>query len=178
MLFRSSSSALSSPSSCCGSYTPFSQRCPSQSGSLQNRAGLVSKRPAPQGPTQAARREGHTWRGSSGPHASLPLTPASSWRCVCRGGEAGGWQVQRNENSLSLNLSSILYCSVLLRACQVTWSCLTLPNPMDCSPPGSSVHGLLQARILEWVAMPSSRGSSRHRDGTQVCCTGRQVLYH
>ena len=35
--------------------------------------------------------------------------------------------------------------------------CLTLYNPMDCSPPGSSVHGILQARILEWVAMPSSR---------------------
>ena len=43
-------------------------------------------------------------------------------------------------------------------------SCLTLCNPMDCSPPGSSVHGILQARILEWVAMPSSRGSSWPRD--------------
>ena len=40
-------------------------------------------------------------------------------------------------------------------------SCLTLCDPMDCSPPGSSVHGILQARILEWVAMPSSRGSSQ-----------------
>ena len=39
-------------------------------------------------------------------------------------------------------------------------SCLTLCDPMDCSPPGSSVHGILQARILEWVAMPSFRGSS------------------
>ena len=39
-------------------------------------------------------------------------------------------------------------------------SCLTLCDPMDCSPPGSSVDGILQARILEWVAMPSSRGSS------------------
>ena len=38
--------------------------------------------------------------------------------------------------------------------------CLTVCNPMDCSPPGSPVHGILQARILEWVAMPSSRGSS------------------
>ena len=42
----------------------------------------------------------------------------------------------------------------------VTQSCLTLCNPMACRPPGSSVHGILQARILEWVAMPSSRGSS------------------
>ena len=39
---------------------------------------------------------------------------------------------------------------------------------MDCSPPGSSLHGILQARILEWVAMPSSRGSSQPRDQTQV----------
>ena len=43
-------------------------------------------------------------------------------------------------------------------------SCLTLYDPMDCSLPGSSVHGILQARILEWVAMPSSRGSSQPRD--------------
>ena len=39
-------------------------------------------------------------------------------------------------------------------------SCLTLFNPMDYSPPGSSVHGILQARLLEWVAIPFSRGSS------------------
>ena len=43
-------------------------------------------------------------------------------------------------------------------------------NPMDCSPPGSSVHEVLQARILEWVAMPSSRGSSQPRDPTRVSC--------
>ena len=50
----------------------------------------------------------------------------------------------------------------------VTKSCLTLSNPMDCSPPGSSVHGISQARILEWTAMPSSRGSSQPKDQTQV----------
>ena len=49
-------------------------------------------------------------------------------------------------------------------------SCLTLCNPMDCSPPGSSVHGILQARILEWVAMPSSRGSSQPRERTRISC--------
>ena len=43
-------------------------------------------------------------------------------------------------------------------------SCLTLRDPMDCSPPGSSVHGVLQARVVEWVAMPSSRGSSWPRE--------------
>ena len=46
--------------------------------------------------------------------------------------------------------------------------CLTLHDPMDYSPPGPSVHGILQARILEWVAMLSSRGSSQPRDQTCV----------
>ena len=57
----------------------------------------------------------------------------------------------------------------------------TLCSAMDCSLPGSAVHGILQARLLEWVAMPSSRGSSKPRDRTQVSyisCTGKQVLYH
>ena len=48
--------------------------------------------------------------------------------------------------------------------------CQTLCDPMDCSPPGSSVHGILQARILEWVIIPFSKGSSRPRDQTQVSC--------
>ena len=50
----------------------------------------------------------------------------------------------------------------------VTWSCLTLCNPMDCSHPGSSVHGIFQARILEWVAISFSRGSFQPRDQTRV----------
>ena len=41
-------------------------------------------------------------------------------------------------------------------------------DPMDCSPPGSSVHGIIQARILEWVAISSSRGSSQPKDQTQT----------
>ena len=48
----------------------------------------------------------------------------------------------------------------------VTKSCPTLCDPMDRGPPGSSVHGILQARILEWIALPSSRGSSHLRDQT------------
>ena len=47
-------------------------------------------------------------------------------------------------------------------------SCLTVCNPVDCSPSGSSVHGILQARILEWVAVPSSKESSRPRDQTSI----------
>ena len=60
----------------------------------------------------------------------------------------------------------------------VAKSCPTLCDPMDCSPPGSSVHGILQARILEWVAISFSRGSSWSKDWTHVSCIGRQILYH
>ena len=54
---------------------------------------------------------------------------------------------------------------------EVSWSCPALCNPRDCSPPGSSIHGILQARVLEWVAIAFSRGSSQPRDQTQVSRT-------
>ena len=52
---------------------------------------------------------------------------------------------------------NVTYLKCLL---SLVLSCLTSCNPMDCNPPGSSVHGILQAIILKWVGMPSSRGSS------------------
>ena len=63
------------------------------------------------------------------------------------------------------------------RACGglVTKSCLTLVVRL-CSPPGSSVHGIFQARILEWIAISFSRGSSRPRDRTQVSCIAGRFL--
>ena len=63
----------------------------------------------------------------------------------------------------------------------VSQLCLTLWNPMDCRLPGSSDHGILQAKILEWVAMLSSRGSYRPRNQTHVSyhlCIGKWVLCH
>ena len=62
----------------------------------------------------------------------------------------------------------------------MTKSCLTLCNSMDCSPPGTSVHGILQAGILEWVAISFSRGSSQPREQTwasSVSCIGRQGFF-
>ena len=79
-----------------------------------------------------------------------------------------------------LTLSLLVLCaskSILFEIKIVTSACvhgkslqsrLTLCNPVDCSPPGSSVRGILQARMLEWVAMPSSRGSSSPGDQTHV----------
>ena len=60
------------------------------------------------------------------------------------------------------------YKEQVMCMCLDAESCLTLCNPMDCSQPGSSVHGILLARILEWVAISSSRVSSQPRDGNHV----------
>ena len=62
---------------------------------------------------------------------------------------------------------------------EVAQSCPTLCDPVDCSPPGSSVHGIPLARILELVAMPSSRGSSQPRNSNHVscgCCTASRFF--
>ena len=56
--------------------------------------------------------------------------------------------------------------------------CLTLCNPMNYSPPLSTVHGISQARTLEWIDISSSWGSSRSRDQTHISCIDKQILYH
>ena len=72
------------------------------------------------------------------------------------------------ESSLKMEISlKNILCWVL---CLVTQSCLSFGDPMDCSPPDSSAHGILQARIMEWVAIPFSRGSSPPRNQTCVSC--------
>ena len=74
----------------------------------------------------------------------------------CMGQQRVQCQTDLESCSSRLRISQLCVsgCARLLQ------SCLTLMDPVDCSPPGSSVHGILQGRILEWVAMPSSRGSS------------------
>jgi len=73
------------------------------------------------------------------------------------------------------NYTSMKINELPINACMCTKllpSYPTLCDPMDCSLPVSSVHGISQPRILEWVAMPSSRGSSRPRDRTRISCIG------
>ena len=70
--------------------------------------------------------------------------------------------------SVSTNISSLVKRTLM---CLVAQLCLTLCDPMDCGPPGSSVHGILRAGILEWVAILFSRGSSRSRDRTHISCS-------
>ena len=81
------------------------------------------------------------------------------------------------------NILSKIYLLVLLTNAPkvkalVTRLCPALFDPMDCSPPGPSVRGILQARILEWVAVPFSRGSSQLRDRIHVSSIGGRILYH
>ena len=81
---------------------------------------------------------------------------------------------------LLMNMQSCI-SYIIMAGCSVAQSCLTLCDPMDCSLPGFSVHGISQARVLKWAALSSSRGSSWPRDQTCVSCvscTGRQILYH
>ena len=66
----------------------------------------------------------------------------------------------------------------ILKENEVAQSCPTLCDPVDCSPAGSSVHGILQARILEWVAISFSRESSRPRDRTWDSCIAGGFFYH
>ena len=72
-------------------------------------------------------------------------------------------------------------CNTALEGCMCAkplQSCPAVCNTMDCSLPGSSGHGILQVRIMEWVAISSPRGSSRTRDWNHVPCSSRQILIH
>ena len=71
----------------------------------------------------------------------------------------------------------LLQCMKVKSESEVAQLCPTLSNPMDCSLPGSSVHGIFQARVLEWVAITFSRESSQPRDRTWVSCIA-EILYH
>ena len=64
----------------------------------------------------------------------------------------------------------VCVCACVCVCVLVAQSCLTLCDPMDWGSLGSSVHGILQARIPEWVAMPFSRGSSSQKNQAQVIC--------
>ena len=100
-------------------------------------------------------------------------------RCCLAGGETeGAIPPPKSQHHLHPKTVGGLHACVHAEPLQ---SCLTLCDPMDCSPPGSSVYGILQASILKWVAMPSSRGFSQPRDRTRisyVSCIGSQVPYH
>ena len=110
--------------------------------------------------------------------SALPscVPPAEQHGEECASPESDGPRLRYFKNSFWFPPSSSLFLLSLLDipgACvraQSFQSCPTLSDPVDYSPPGSSVHGILQARILEWTAMPSSRGSSQPRNQTHIFC--------
>ena len=87
----------------------------------------------------------------------------------CKHFELGGDKKRKVCNyGVKGTIFSIWFCNVERKESEVTQSCPTLCNPMDCSLAGSSIHGIFQARILEWVAISFSRRSSWPRDWTWV----------
>ena len=104
----------------------------------------------------------------------------------CKDREGGmGWNVNETDlfSDLFYSLATVtetlwatIFSSMKVKVL-VTQSCPTLCDPMDCSLPGFSVHGILQARILEWIAIPSSRGSSQPRDRISSIRQGNNA-YH
>ena len=112
------------------------------------------------------------WKASK-VHSSVVLLLPFSWKS-----SQGGQGYIINISICLIHKSWLSFCMV--HGAKSHHSCPTLCDP-DCSPPGPSVHGILQARILERVAMPSSRGSSPPTDWTcisLVSCTDRWVFYH
>ena len=118
--------------------------------------------------------------------------PAVQHKELCSGlrgsleGRGFGGEGPRTRRAESLHCSPETITALLtgyecVHVCVCAQSCPTLCDLMDCGPPGSYVYGIFQARILEWVAIFFSRGSSRPRDQTHISCIsriGRQILYH
>ena len=123
--------------------------------------------------------ESEKWKWS----CSVVSDLATPWTAACQAPLSIGFSRQEYWSGVPLpSLMSILaHCLLIAVQSYASWkqrplkvkvlvaqSCPTLCNPMHCSPPGSSVHGILLARMLEWVALPFSRGSSQPRNWTQV----------
>ena len=94
-------------------------------------------------------------------------------RCIEGAGQAAAWSCLQGALFLIR-----LFNTLMREVCASTQSCPTLCDPVDCSPPGSSVPGILQARILEWVAISFCRASSRPKDHTPGLLHWRWILYH
>ena len=126
---------------------------------------------------------GHTKTKTTGDIEWGPDPEASSgFLCGCYQQELVGqgncfWEFHNMKiiNNSTVRGTPFIPCFVVISSLshvQLFW------DPVDCSPPGSSVHGISQAWILEWSAISFSRGSSWPRNGTLVSCIDRQVLNH
>ena len=121
-----------------------------------------SSPPSPSNPTHQAPLSWPLSDFIHWPPSLLPL-PTSDWPPSCWWPLEAWWS---QEDKHSADFSFLAHQAEQSHACSVTKSCPTLCDPMVCSPPGSCVCGILQAKILEWVAISSCRESSRPRDRT------------
>ena len=106
-----------------------------------------------------------------------PRSQLSEWNLLCFIPLQGNHMHTPPKHKINLIAADF---PLLCEPAKLLQSCPNLCNPMDSNPPGSSVHGILQARILGWGALPSSRGSSQPRGGTaslNISSIGRRVLY-
>ena len=119
-----------------------------------------------------------SWAGGTilewgaGCNLTAVCAPCGYRQCSARNLTAGK-ELLREFSQQNTDLMCEVWCRILLLSdgeseSEVAQSCLTLCDPMDCSLPGSSIHGIFQARVLEWVAISFSRGSSQPRDRTWV----------
>ena len=118
-------------------------------------------------------------RDRQGQHESLQMPPSAACIFILK---SFYWSIVALQYCVSFLLYSKLSVCVCMCVCihvhaKLLQLCPTLCDSMDCGPPGSSIHRIPQARILEWVAMPSSRGSSQPRDpmciSSNSCIAGR-----
>ena len=123
----------------------------------------------------------HTGPIGSGP-SKIPLTSCrfclESWdeRCFSLSELGRGDMISPALKTRWKNTNYTFYCRICY--CLVAKLCPALWDSINCSPPASFVRGIFQAKILEWVAISSSRGSSWSRDRTHISCIGRWILYH
>ena len=119
-----------------------------------------------------------TSRGCPGESPFHSVTAGNELLPLRRGCHEGGGGFGRS-NYYSESFVSVLHSTrVPMLFCMHGQSCPTLCDPLDHSPPGSSVHGILWARRLEWAAISFFRGSSRSRDRTHISCLVRRTLSH
>ena len=87
--------------------------------------------------------------------------------------------MQKNKVNTKYHHPVFVVTVIVVCCCLFAKLCLAFfYDPMNCSPPASSVHGIFQVRILKWVAISSPTGSSQPKNQTCISCIGRQILYH
>ena len=123
-------------------------------------------------PVPPPMHESETWKWSH----SVVSDSATPWTAAYQAPLSMGFSREEYWSGVSLSSLIVKHTYIIYFVC--AQSCPIFCNPMDCSLPVSSVHGIFQARILEQIAISLTRGSSWSRNQTCVSCICRQIFYH